>query len=195
MTSASAALATCRGGSARYRWRRGSPRKISWHTAPLSPRWAKSRSGTNFGLRISEPTRNRLGRYPVQLVGSARLDLPGLRALGGGLSLHVLAGNGDGIRGGQDQRWKATAAHRSRDDLAREREQQPRTFDHDQRVQIFLRHVHDTEHPGIGQVEAEHHLAGIFRLALDRKRHFEFVFGDIVGADIDLDIDRRLLPL
>src|ERR1700731_3585455 len=126
MTSASAALATCRGGSARYRWRRGSPRKISWHTAPLSPRWAKSRSGTNFGLRISEPTRNRLGRYPVQLVGSARLALSGLRAWGGALPLHVLAVKADEIHGVQHQRRKATVAHRSRDDLAREREQQPR---------------------------------------------------------------------
>src|ERR1700730_13771401 len=124
MTSASAALATCRGGSARYRWRRGSPRKISWHTGPLSARWAKNRSGTNFGLRISEPTRSRLGRYPVQLVGSARLDLPGLRALGGGLPLHVLAVKADEIQGVQHQRWKATVAQRRRDDLARGREQQ-----------------------------------------------------------------------
>ena len=76
-TSASAALATCRGGSARYRWRRGSPRKISWHTAPLSPRWAKSRSGTNFGLRISEPTRNRLGRYRLAALGQLGLTCPG----------------------------------------------------------------------------------------------------------------------
>src|ERR1700738_4184530 len=110
MTSASAALATCRGGSARYRWPPGAPRKISVHPPPLSPRWAKSRSGTNFGLRISEPTRNRLGRYPVQLVGSARLDLPGLRALGGGLPLHVLAVKADEIHGVQHQRRKAPVA-------------------------------------------------------------------------------------
>ncbi len=62
-------------------------------------------------------------------------------------------------------------------------------------MQIFLRHVQNAEYAGIGQIEAEHYLAGVFRLAFDRKRHFVLVFGDIVGADIDLDIDRRLLWL
>jgi hypothetical protein len=62
-------------------------------------------------------------------------------------------------------------------------------------MQVLLRHVHDPEHTGIGEVEAEHHLAAVFGLALDRKRHFELVFGDIVGADVDLDIDRGLLLL
>ena len=62
-------------------------------------------------------------------------------------------------------------------------------------MQVFLRHVDDAEHAGIGEIEAEHHLAGVFRLAFDRKRHFVLVFGDIVGADVDLDIDRRLLLL
>src|SRR5260370_30841606 len=128
MTSASAALATCRGGNARYRWRRGSPRPISWPIALLSPLWATSRSGTSFGPRINAPTRKRLRRYPVQLVGSARLDLPGLRALGGRLPLHVLAVKADEIYGVQHQRRKATVAHRGRHDLARERQQQPTTF-------------------------------------------------------------------
>src|SRR5258708_10133097 len=62
-------------------------------------------------------------------------------------------------------------------------------------MQVFLWHVHNAEYAGIGQIEAEHQLAGIFRLAFDRKRHFIFVFRDIVGADIDLDVDRGLLLL
>ncbi len=97
---------------------------------------------------------------------------------------------GSSIRGGNPP-----SRHRGRDDFARERKQQPRTFDHDQRMQVLLRHVDDAEYAGIGEIEAEHHLAGVLRLALDRKRHLEFVFGDIVGADIDLDVDRGLLRL
>src|SRR6478735_9064231 len=62
-------------------------------------------------------------------------------------------------------------------------------------MQVFLWYVHDAEYAGIGQIEAEHQLAGILRLAFDRKRHFVLVFRDIVGADIDLDIDRGLLLL
>ena len=58
-----------------------------------------------------------------------------------------------------------------------------------------LRHVHDAEHAGIGELEAEHHLAAVFGLALDRQRHLVLVLGDVVGADIDLDVDRRLLLL
>ena len=116
-------------------------------------------------------------------------------ALGGGLSFHVLAIQADEIHGVEHQGREAAVAHGGRNDLAREREQQPRAFDHDQRMQVFLRHVQDAEYPGIGEVEAEHHLAGVFRLALDRQRHFVLVFGDVVGADVDLDVDRRLLLL
>src|SRR5271169_835082 len=62
-------------------------------------------------------------------------------------------------------------------------------------MQVFLRHIEDPEHAGIGEVEAEHQLAAALRLALDREGHFEFIFGDVVGTDVDLDIDCRLLLL
>ncbi len=62
-------------------------------------------------------------------------------------------------------------------------------------MQVLLRYIEKTEYAGIGQIEAEHHLASVFRLALDLKRHLVFVFGGIVGADVDLDIDRRLRRL
>ena len=58
-----------------------------------------------------------------------------------------------------------------------------------------LRHIDDAEHAGIGELEAEHHLAGVFGLALDRKRHFELVFREIVRGNVDLDVDGRLLLL
>ena len=100
---------------------------------------------------------------------STRLAMPlssaCLRGLsGGGLARHVLAIQADEIDGIEHQRREAAIADRRRDDFAREREQQPRAFDHDHRVQVFLRHVHDTEHAGIGQVEAEQHLAAVSAL-------------------------------
>ena len=67
--------------------------------------------------------------------------------------------------------------------------------DHHQRMQVLLGHVHNAKHAGILQVEAEHQLSGAFGLALDRQRHFELVFGEVVGGDVDLDVDRRLLLL
>ena len=62
-------------------------------------------------------------------------------------------------------------------------------------MQVLLGHVHNPEYAGVSQIKTEHHLAGIFSFAFYRKRHFEFVFGDIVGADVDLDVDRWLLSL
>ncbi len=111
------------------------------------------------------------------------------------LPLHVLAVQADEIDGIEHQRRETAVAHRGRDDFACEREQQPRAFDHDQRVQVFLRHIDDAEHAGIGEFEAEHHLAGIFSLALDRKRHLELVVRKVIRGDVNLDVDRRLLLL
>src|SRR3984957_9952310 len=144
-----------------------------------------------------KPARTGAGQIPVsvkktrQARSLARFDLRRL----GGLPFEILAVQTDEINGIQHQRRKSAIAHRSCDDLASEREQQPRTFDHDQRMQVFLGHVHDPEYAGIGEIEAEHDLAGVFRLAFNRKRHFELGFGEIVGADVDLNIDRRLLLL
>ena len=115
--------------------------------------------------------------------------------VGRGLTLHVLAIQADEIDRVEHQRREAAVAHRRGDDFAREREQQPRAFDHDQRMQVFLRDVDDPEHAGIGELETEHHLAGVFGLAFDRQHHLELVLGEVVGADIDLNVDRRLLLL
>ena len=45
--------AKCRDGSARCRWRRGSPMPTATRIGPSSPRWATSRSGTNFLNRLA----------------------------------------------------------------------------------------------------------------------------------------------
>jgi len=62
-------------------------------------------------------------------------------------------------------------------------------------MQIFLWHVDDPKHAGVSQFEAEHHLSAALGLALNRKRHFELVLGDIVGVNIDLNVDRWWLLL
>ena len=163
--------------SARCRWRRGvteddrAAHRDFVATFGDKPIWG------DFLWRVSE--------FALRSVSGLRRSLP----------LHVLTVQADKIDRIQHQRREAAIADRGCDDLTREREQQPWAFDHDQRMQIFLRDIYDPKHPGVGEIEAEHHLAGVFRLAFDRKRHFEFIFGDIVGADIDLDIDRRLLLL
>ena len=62
-------------------------------------------------------------------------------------------------------------------------------------MQIVLRHVGDAEDAGISELEREHDLAGGLGLALDRQRHLELLFAEIVGADIDLDVDLGRLAL
>jgi hypothetical protein len=105
------------------------------------------------------------------------------------LPLQVLLIQADEIDGIKHQGREAAIADGGRDDLACEREQEPRALDHDERMQVFLRYVQDPEHAGIGELEAEDHLAVVLGLALDRQRHLIFVLGHVVGADIDLDVD------
>src|SRR6185312_16292925 len=109
-------LAKRRGGSARCRWQRESPTPTAKLIARSSPHWATSRSGTIFCRR--RPS----GFWPLACLAR-------LRAGGGlcrSLPLHVLAVQTDEIDGIEHQRREATVADCGRDDLAREREQQPR---------------------------------------------------------------------
>ena len=57
------------------------------------------------------------------------------------------------------ERREAAVAHRVGHDLARERKEQPRAFDHDHRMQLVLRDVLNPENTRIGQLEGEEHLA------------------------------------
>src|SRR5665213_2329797 len=117
-------MAKCRGGNGWRRWRQGSRKPIAPRIATLSPPWATRRSGTNSWAR--EASGGRL----------ARLDL--CRLCCGRPPLQILAVQTDKIDRIEHQGREPAVAHRSGDDFAREREQQPRTFDHDQRVQVFL---------------------------------------------------------
>ena len=103
---------------------------------------------------------------------------------GGGLTLHVLSIQAHKINWVEHQRRKSAVTNGSGNNLASEREQQPRAFDHDQRVKIFLRDVLDPEHARIGELETEHQLAGMFSLAFDLKHHFIFVLAILLAPTL-----------
>src|SRR5580704_18108426 len=101
-------------------------------TENLSPLWATARSGA-----ITSAWIERRRRRP-----------------GGG---HALAIQRNEIDRFQQQRRETAVARRSGDDLAREREQQPRAFDQHGGLQTVSRHVEDTKDAGVEQFEAEQH--------------------------------------
>src|SRR5262249_11852005 len=55
----------------------------------------------------------------------------------------------------EQQRRETAVDDSARNDLARERKQQPRAFDHDHRSDLLLRDVLQPEHAGIDQLEVE----------------------------------------
>src|SRR6202023_640650 len=85
-------------------------------------------------------------------------------------------------------------AHRSRNDLACEGEQQSRAFDHYQGVHVFLRDILDAENAGIDQLESEQQLAVGLRLAVELEFDFLVGLGQRRGVHVDLNVDRGLLP-
>ncbi|MEY9281585.1 DNA polymerase III epsilon subunit [Bradyrhizobium yuanmingense] len=156
----------------------------------------RSRARGPSGLHRNARRQGDLERVPARSRrAGGGSGLTGLSALSGHLPLHVLAVETDEVDRIQHQRREPAIAHRRRNDLACEREQQARALDHDQRVQVLLGHVDDPEHAGIGELEREHHFTGGLGLALDRQRHLEFLFTEIVGVDVDLDVDLRRLAL
>src|SRR5882724_5007304 len=93
----------------------------------------------------------------------------------------------------EQERGKTTVAHRGCNDLAREREQQPRALDQQQRLQVLLRHVLEPEHAREGEIEGEQHGAGILRLALELERHLVLALAELLNSDIDGDVNGRLV--
>src|SRR5262245_58561082 len=93
-----------------------------------------------------------------------------------------------------DTQGREAAVHDGvRDDLAREREQQARALDHHDRMQVLLRDVLHAEDAGVEHLELEQDHAGAFRLALDLELDLDVVLGHWFGADVDLNVDGRLL--
>jgi len=116
-------------------------------------------------------------------------------AVGRRLARHVLPVQPDEIDGVEHQGREATVADGVGDDFPRKWEQETWAFDQEHRRELLLGDVEQSEHAAIDQLETEHDLAGVLGLALDRNRHLEIIVADLVGADIDLDVDLRRLGL
>src|SRR5499427_3075531 len=92
----------------------------------------------------------------------------------------------------EQERREAPVAYGRCDDLAREREQQARTLDHDDRLQCLCRHVLDAENASECQVEGKQDRSGALGLAFELEGDFVVGLGKLLGADVDLNVDRRL---
>ena len=145
----------------RGRWCRVRP-------APLAAAPHRRRARGARGLHRDARRERDLAEY---LRRSVKLLSGGASACGGGVlrlrCAMLLAVERDEIDRVEQQRREAAVAHRVGDDLAREREQQPRAFDHHERLQVLLRHVLDAEHAGKDQLEAEQHVALDLGLAFE----------------------------
>src|ERR1700704_5805680 len=94
----------------------------------------------------------------MTVIGFARLE----KALQSGLDRRRLPRlralwlvDRDEIDGVEQERREAAADDGGRDDLAREREEHTRAFDHDQRADAVLRNALEMKYARIGEVEGE----------------------------------------
>src|SRR5262245_36264102 len=111
-----------------------------------------------------------------------------------GLQLgQALAIEADEIHRIDAQRREAAVHDGVGNDLAREREQQARALDHHDRMLVLLRNVLQPEYARIDELELEQDRSGGVRLALDLEFHLDVGLAHGLGADVDLDVDRRLL--
>ena len=98
----------------------------------------------------------------------------------------------DEINGIEQEGRETTVADRGGDDLACEWEQQPRALDHHQRLQRLGRYVLDAKDAGEGQIEGEQDGSGAFRFAVEVEGDLVIGFGELLDANIDLNIDGGL---
>src|SRR5262252_5977230 len=92
----------------------------------------------------------------------------------------------------EQQGWKASVTHRGCDDLAREREQQARTLDHNNWLQCLRRYVLKAENASECQVEGKQDRSGALGLAFELERDFVVGLSKLLGTDVDLNVDRGL---
>src|SRR5215470_3347987 len=92
----------------------------------------------------------------------------------------------------EQQGWEAPVTHRGCDDLAREREQQARTLDHDNWLQCLRRYVLEAENASEGQVERKQDRSGALGLAFELEGNLVIGLGELLRAHIDLNVDRWL---
>ncbi len=92
------------------------------------------------------------------------------------------------------KRRKTAVADGLGDDLAGEREEQPRAFDHHHRLNVALRDVQYPEDAGIVQLELEQSVCVLAGGAFEQQFDLVIGLGDLPGIDVDLDRNvRRLL--
>src|SRR5450759_3634894 len=173
-------MASSPDASARWRLARAAARPSARRTASSWRAWAKPRFGGT--ICRTEPDRSALHWRRRRRRRRRWLQLA-----------HPLAIERDEIHRVEQQRREAAIAHGGGDDLAREREQQARTFDQHERVYAFLRHVLDAEYAGIFQFESENQFVVGFRLAVKLECHLDVVVRQRLGVDVDLNADLRRL--
>src|SRR5262244_2088356 len=92
----------------------------------------------------------------------------------------------------EQQGWKASVTHRGCDDLAREREQQARTLDHNNWLQCLRRYVLDAENASECQIEGKEDRSGALGLAFELEGNLVVGLSKLLRAHIDLNVDRWL---
>src|SRR5262245_45857256 len=169
--------------------------RSSRRTRRSSPRWARRRSGGNTTRAADAKawsrkvgTGFRTGPCSTQASSGWHRELRLLRLLRQPLVIER-----NEIHRIEQERRIAPVAHRGRDDLAREREQEPRALDHDHRLDVLLRDIHNAEHTGEGQIEDKQHHALGLGFAFELERHFVVGRRELVDAHIDLNVELRLL--
>ena len=155
--------------------------------------WRDYAACRRMSRRAAKGRRIVYGRFAepagIPMLSSARRRRHLARLAGG----HLLLIEPDEVDRIDQQRREPAVAHGRGDDFAREREQQPRTFDHHERMHAVLRHVLDPEHTGEHEIETEQHVAGGVGLALELELDFDIGIVERRGIDVDLDADLRLL--
>src|SRR4029079_3797234 len=89
---------------------------------------------------------------------------------------------------------EAAVAHRRCDDLARKWKKKARAFDQHDRLHAVRRHVLDAKDAAKNEFEVEQHRSLRLRLAFEPQRYLDIGLTRRLGVDMDLDVERRLLP-
>jgi hypothetical protein len=96
----------------------------------------------------------------------------------------------------EQQRGEAGVRDRVGDHLAREGEEQPRSFDQQERRERLFRQVAQAEETAVSEVDHEMHPILGAGGRLDLERHLVDVVADLLGVEVELHVQVRLdLPL
>src|SRR5207253_8925563 len=93
------------------------------------------------------------------------------------------------------QRWKTAVTGRVRDNRAGKWKDDPRRLDQNQRSKHLLRRVFDRYHRPVGELDQEDRFLLDAGRRVDRQDDFENLWSEVLGFDVDVDVDRRLRRL